>query len=189
MAVVAALHPGPAQLRFEQLARGNKTPFPTARAAVNCISRLRASVTSRRLPPLTPNLAHSAAEEAGLQQGNHFFALKPGQNIRVIEFMILESPVFLTDSIADPPYDVRSCAVSVAGIHALPALAAMPAVRTPVTVVGGDRSEIHVPTTATMPLILYGPLALALQLVDASAQLAVFCDAHPPRPALPGRSS
>jgi hypothetical protein len=65
----------------------------------------------------------------------------------------------------------------------------MPAVRTPVTVVGSDGSEIPVPTTAAMPLILYGPLALALQLVDASAQLAVFCDAHPPRPALPGRSS
>jgi hypothetical protein len=138
---------------------------------------------------LTPNLAHSAAEEAGLQQGDHFFALKPGQNIGVIEFMILESPIFPTNSIADPPYDVRSCAVSVAGIHALPALAAMPAVRTPVTVVGGDGSEIPVPTTAAMPLILYGPLALALQLVDASAQLAVFCDAHPPRPALPARSS
>jgi hypothetical protein len=145
---------------LEQLARGNKTPFSTARAAVNCISRLRATVTSRRLPPLTPNLAHSAAEEAGLQQGDHFFALKPGQNIRVIEFMILESPVFPADFIADPPYDVRSCAVSVAGIHALPALAAMPAVRTPVTVVGGDGSEILVPTTAAMPLILYGPLAL-----------------------------
>jgi hypothetical protein len=65
----------------------------------------------------------------------------------------------------------------------------MPAVRMPVTVVGDDGSEIPVPTTAAMPLILYGPLALALQLVDASAQLAVFCDAHPPRPALPGRSS
>jgi hypothetical protein len=174
---------------LEQLARGNKTPFPTARAAVNCISWLRASVTSRRLPPLTPNLAHSAAEEAGLQQGDHFFALKPGQNIRVIAFMILESPVFPTDSIAGPSYDVRSCAVSVAGIHALPALAAMPAVRTPVTVVGRDGSDIPVPTTAAMPLILYEPLALALQLVDASAQLAVFCDAHPPRSALPGRSS
>jgi hypothetical protein len=101
--------------------------------------------------------------------------------------MILESPVFPTDSIADPPYDVRSCAASVAGIHALPALAAMPAVRTPVIIVGGDGSEILVPTTAAMPLILYGPLALAL--VDATAQLALFCDVHPPRPALPGRSS
>jgi hypothetical protein len=174
---------------LDQLARGSKTPFPTARAAVNCISRLRALITSRRLPPLTPNLSLSAAEEAGLQQGDHFFALKPGQNLKVIEFMILESPVFSTDSTADPPYDVRSCAVSVAGIHALPALAAMPAVRTPVIIVGGDGSEISLSTTAAMPLILYGPLALALELVDASAQLAIFCDAHPPRPALPGRSS
>jgi hypothetical protein len=78
---------------LEQLVRGSMNPFATARAAVNCISRLRASVASRRLPPLTPNLAHSAAEEAGLQQGDHFFALKPGQKIRIIEFMILESPV------------------------------------------------------------------------------------------------
>jgi hypothetical protein len=166
MASVTGSHRRPAPWAratpLEQLARGNKTPFPIARAAVNCISRLRASLTSRRLPPLTPNLAHSAAEEAGLQQGDHFFALKPGQNIRVIESMILESPVFPTNSIADPPYNVRSCAVSVAGIHALPALAAMPAVRTPVTVVGGDGFDIPVPITATMPLILYGPLALAL---------------------------
>jgi hypothetical protein len=65
----------------------------------------------------------------------------------------------------------------------------MPAVRTPVTIVGGDGSKIPMPTTAAMPLILYGPLASALQLVDASAQLAVFCDAHSPRRALPDRSS
>ncbi|GAQ88960.1 hypothetical protein KFL_004730080 [Klebsormidium nitens] len=180
------LKPWASPAALTTLSRRTDNPFLTGTHATNSIATFTAACTSGKLgPALVPNLSTTAAEHGGVMQGDHSLALKPGQRIRAIRFHHLESPLLSSDDTTDPPYPVRYCAVEIAGVHSNVKLAAQTGVRTSVTVVGADGSEQPVTTKPSQPMIVFAPLASAVELVDGPLQLQEFCTQHPARPALP----